>query len=152
MSSNSGCPRRAAEGGFLGSGTFSAAVGRPSKGLHTIKLVRLTKVLRSPCYCMAFNSTNTDILFAGAFAAFTVDLLVYPLDTIKTRLQSPDYKRLYTNASTNTANHALFRGLYQGIGSVVIATVPSCMSLASPTISFTATTQSRLYRSSSEIS
>ena len=80
---------------------------------------------------MAFSNTNTDILFAGAFAAFTVDLLVYPLDTIKTRLQSPDYKRLYTNVSTNTANRSLFRGLYQGIGSVVIATVPSC-TLISP--------------------
>lgn len=76
---------------------------------------------------MAFNNTNSDILVAGAFAAFTVDVLVYPLDTIKTRLQSPDYKRLYTNASTNSVNRSLFRGLYQGIGSVVIATLPSCM-------------------------
>ncbi|MCJ1387488.1 hypothetical protein MMC18_000331 [Xylographa bjoerkii] len=74
---------------------------------------------------MSFNNTNTDILVAGAFAAFSVDLLVYPLDTIKTRVQSPDYKRLYKNASTNTVNRSLFRGLYQGIGSVVIATVPS---------------------------
>ncbi|MCJ1418024.1 hypothetical protein MMC32_004369 [Xylographa parallela] len=74
---------------------------------------------------MSVNNTNTDILVAGAFAAFSVDLLVYPLDTIKTRIQSPDYKRLYTNASTNTINRSLFRGLYQGICSVVIATVPS---------------------------
>ena len=75
---------------------------------------------------MAFNNTNSDILVAGALAAFTVDLLVYPLDTIKTRLQSPDYKRLFTHAPTNSVNRSLFRGLYQGIGSVVIATVPSC--------------------------
>ncbi|MCJ1248395.1 hypothetical protein MMC30_005612 [Trapelia coarctata] len=74
---------------------------------------------------MSFNNTNTDILLAGAFAAFSVDLLVYPLDTIKTRIQSPDYKILYTNASTKAVNRSLFRGLYQGIGSVVIATVPS---------------------------
>ncbi|KAA6410908.1 MAG: hypothetical protein FRX48_05218 [Lasallia pustulata] len=73
---------------------------------------------------MSYN-TNTDILVAGAFAAFTIDLLVYPLDTIKTRIQSPDYKRLYTNASTNAFNRSLFRGLYQGVGSVIIATVPS---------------------------
>ncbi|MCJ1479463.1 hypothetical protein MMC13_008149 [Lambiella insularis] len=73
---------------------------------------------------MSYN-TNTDILVAGAFAAFSVDLLVYPLDTIKTRVQSPDYRRLYTNAASNTVNRSLFRGLYQGIGSVVIATVPS---------------------------
>jgi hypothetical protein len=63
---------------------------------------------------------------AGAIAAFTVDLLVYPLDTIKTRIQSPDYARFYTNASTGKPNPALFRGVYQGIGSVIIATLPSC--------------------------
>ncbi|KAF2706761.1 mitochondrial carrier protein [Pleomassaria siparia CBS 279.74] len=71
------------------------------------------------------GNTNTDILLAGAVAAFTVDLLVYPLDTLKTRIQSPDYARLYTNTATQRANPALFRGLYQGIGSVIIATLPS---------------------------
>ncbi|KAF2156067.1 mitochondrial carrier [Myriangium duriaei CBS 260.36] len=72
------------------------------------------------------GNTNRDILIAGAFAAFTVDLLVYPLDTLKTRIQSPDYARLYTNAATNTVNKpALFRGLYQGLGSVILATLPS---------------------------
>lgn len=63
---------------------------------------------------------------AGAFAAFTVDILVYPLDTLKTRVQSPDYNKLYTKSSTNAINRSLFRGLYQGIGSVVLATIPSC--------------------------
>ncbi|KAJ9663784.1 hypothetical protein H2201_005505 [Coniosporium apollinis] len=72
------------------------------------------------------GNTNTDILLAGAFAAFTVDLLVYPLDTLKTRIQSPDYSRLYLNASKTAINKpALFRGLYQGVGSVIIATLPS---------------------------
>jgi solute carrier family 25 S-adenosylmethionine transporter 26 len=50
----------------------------------------------------------------GAIAALTVDLLVYPLDTIKTRIQSPDYR-----------NRPLFRGLYQGLGPVVLATLPA---------------------------
>ncbi|KAH7095953.1 mitochondrial carrier protein-like protein [Paraphoma chrysanthemicola] len=71
------------------------------------------------------GNTNSDILIAGAIAAFTVDLLVYPLDTIKTRIQSPDYARYYTNASTGKPSPALFRGVYQGIGSVIIATLPS---------------------------
>ncbi|KAF2717582.1 mitochondrial carrier protein [Polychaeton citri CBS 116435] len=71
------------------------------------------------------SNSNADIWIAGAFAAFTVDLLVYPLDTIKTRLQSPDYKRLYTNGADKSVNRALFRGVYQGLGSVVIATLPS---------------------------
>jgi solute carrier family 25 S-adenosylmethionine transporter 26 len=72
----------------------------------------------------ASQNRNTDILLAGAFAAFTVDLLVYPLDTIKTRIQSPNYKKLYTTDS-GQISRTLFRGLYQGIGSVVLATIPS---------------------------
>jgi hypothetical protein len=72
---------------------------------------------------------------AGAIAAFTVDLIVYPLDTLKTRMQSRDYARLYTNAATKAINKpALFRGLYQGVGSVIIATLPSCMLLSPSTL------------------
>jgi solute carrier family 25 S-adenosylmethionine transporter 26 len=66
---------------------------------------------------------------AGAIAAFTVDLLVYPLDTIKTRIQSPEYAKLYTNPQTGKLNPALFRGVYQGLGSVIIATLPSCKNI-----------------------
>ena len=72
------------------------------------------------------GNTNSDILLAGAVAAFTVDLLVYPLDTLKTRIQSPKYTKLYTDVATRKPNAALFRGLYQGVGSVIIATLPSC--------------------------
>lgn len=71
------------------------------------------------------ENSNADIWIAGAFAAFTVDLIVYPLDTIKTRLQSPDYTKLYRNAHNTAFNPAMFRGVYQGIGSVIIATLPS---------------------------
>lgn len=67
------------------------------------------------------NNTSTDILIAGAFAAFTVDLLVYPLDTLKTRFQSPDYTRSFTGAN----RPAFFRGLWQGVGPVICATLPS---------------------------
>lgn len=64
---------------------------------------------------------------AGAFAAFSVDLLVYPLDTLKTRFQSPDYKKIYYDASGNVLRRGvLFKGLYQGIGSVILITIPSC--------------------------
>jgi len=72
-------------------------------------------------------STHSDVLLAGAFAAFAVDLLVYPLDTLKTRIQSPDYKKIYYDASRNATNRkVLFRGLYQGVGSVILITIPSC--------------------------
>ncbi|PGH20801.1 hypothetical protein AJ80_03428 [Polytolypa hystricis UAMH7299] len=72
------------------------------------------------------ENTNADIWIAGAFAAVSVDLLVYPLDTIKTRIQSPQYASLYKNGANGTVNSAaLFRGLYQGIGSIVLATIPS---------------------------
>ena len=50
-------------------------------------------------------------------------MLVYPLDTIKTRIQSPDYKKLYTQ--DGKATRALFRGLYQGIGSIILVTLPA---------------------------
>lgn len=65
---------------------------------------------------------------AGAFAAVAVDLLVYPLDTLKTRFQSPDYKKIYYDASKKAINRGLlFRGLYQGVGPVILVTIPSCM-------------------------
>lgn len=73
------------------------------------------------------GNTSTDIWIAGAFAAFSVDLLVYPLDTLKTRIQSPEYRQRYVYPNTNAVRTAaLFRGLYQGMGSVILATLPSC--------------------------
>ncbi|KAG6139997.1 hypothetical protein E4U38_007783 [Claviceps purpurea] len=63
-----------------------------------------------------------DVYIAGALAAFTVDVLVYPLDTIKTRFQSQDYVTTY---ASNKQNALALRGLYQGIGSVVLATLPA---------------------------
>lgn len=65
---------------------------------------------------------------AGAIAAFTVDLLVYPLDTIKTRYQSQDYIKTY--AASSTKKPPVFRGLYQGVGSVILATLPAGMPYA----------------------
>ena len=63
---------------------------------------------------------------AGALAAFTVDLLVYPLDTIKTRFQSQDYANAYTPSAKGKKPPAFaLRGLYQGVGSVIIATLPA---------------------------
>ncbi|SMR42927.1 unnamed protein product [Zymoseptoria tritici ST99CH_1E4] len=71
------------------------------------------------------NQHPSDIWLAGAFAAFTVDLIVYPLDTLKTRLQSPLYLSTYRNASNTAFTPAMFRGVYQGVGSVILATLPA---------------------------
>jgi len=68
---------------------------------------------------------DVDIWIAGAIAAFTVDLIVYPLDTIKTRLQSPNYEKRFANGNGTGPSRALFRGVYQGVGSVIVATLPS---------------------------
>ncbi|KAH7159865.1 mitochondrial carrier domain-containing protein [Dactylonectria estremocensis] len=64
-----------------------------------------------------------EIYAAGAIAAFTVDLIVYPLDTLKTRYQSQDYLKTFT--SSGTKNPHVWKGLYHGIGSVVFATLPA---------------------------
>ncbi|OJJ38851.1 hypothetical protein ASPWEDRAFT_48977 [Aspergillus wentii DTO 134E9] len=72
-----------------------------------------------------YNS-NFDIWIAGAFSAVVVDFFVYPFDTLKTRIQSPDYAKLYKDARTGAVKrNVLFRGLYQGVWSVVISTIPS---------------------------
>ncbi|ETS72990.1 hypothetical protein PFICI_15382 [Pestalotiopsis fici W106-1] len=73
------------------------------------------------------SGSNRDVLLAGAAAAFTVDLLIYPLDTLKTRKQSQDFLRTFADPATKTKlpSSQLFRGLYQGIGIVVVATLPA---------------------------
>jgi solute carrier family 25 (mitochondrial S-adenosylmethionine transporter), member 26 len=65
-------------------------------------------------------------LQAGAVAAFTVDVLVYPLDTIKTRYQSQaSFNVKQQLACAGRAPYTAVKGLYQGIGSVVLATLPA---------------------------
>ncbi|KAK0741952.1 putative mitochondrial carrier protein [Apiosordaria backusii] len=68
------------------------------------------------------DNTQAEILVAGAVAAFTVDLLIYPLDTIKTRYQSEGFTG---NSGRSWKSAHGLRGLYQGIGSVIFATLPA---------------------------
>ena len=73
-------------------------------------------------------NTHSDIWVAGAFAAVVVDFIVYPFDTLKTRVQSLDYEQVYKDARTGAVRRdVLFRGLYQGVWSVVFSTIPACM-------------------------
>jgi len=53
-------------------------------------------------------------LVAGGIAGTSVDLLFFPIDTIKTRLQS----------AQGFAQAGGFRGVYKGIGSVVVGSAP----------------------------
>ncbi|KAL2872099.1 putative mitochondrial carrier protein [Aspergillus lucknowensis] len=72
------------------------------------------------------ENSSLDIWISGAVAVVTVDFLVYPFDTLKTRMQSPGYSRDYKDAATNTIRkNVLFRGLYQGVFSVVLSTIPA---------------------------
>ncbi|KAI1326498.1 mitochondrial carrier domain-containing protein [Xylariaceae sp. FL0255] len=90
------------------------------------------------------ENPHINVMLAGATAAFTVDLLIYPLDTLKTRYQSQDFLRSYSQSPSSSTtssskpitsaasaiskakrNPQLFKGLYQGIGIVVIATLPA---------------------------
>ncbi|KAL8656257.1 MAG: hypothetical protein Q9226_002723 [Calogaya cf. arnoldii] len=56
----------------------------------------------------------TSALFAGALAGTTVDLSLYPIDTLKTRLQS----------SAGFYPSGGFRGVYAGVGSAIVGSAP----------------------------
>ena len=60
------------------------------------------------------SPTFTTALLSGAFAGTTVDLSLYPLDTLKTRLQS----------STGFLASGGFTGIYRGVGSAIIGSAP----------------------------
>ncbi|OTB01681.1 hypothetical protein M426DRAFT_323309 [Hypoxylon sp. CI-4A] len=73
------------------------------------------------------GSSNLDVMLAGGGAAFVVDLIIYPLDTLKTRQQSRDFVKTFADPSTKTKlpSRHLFKGLYQGLGIVIVATLPA---------------------------
>ena len=60
------------------------------------------------------HPTFTTALLSGALAGTTVDLSLYPLDTLKTRLQS----------SSGFLASGGFTGIYRGVGSAIIGSAP----------------------------
>ncbi|KAG8852665.1 S-adenosylmethionine transporter [Serendipita sp. 411] len=56
----------------------------------------------------------TDSLIAGGVAGTSVDLLFFPIDTLKTRLQS----------SQGFIKAGGFKGVYKGVGSVALGSAP----------------------------
>ncbi|KAF9878474.1 hypothetical protein CkaCkLH20_03966 [Colletotrichum karsti] len=63
---------------------------------------------------MSTNTPFTTALLAGALAGTTVDLTLFPLDTLKTRLQS----------SAGFFPSGGFNGIYRGIGSALVGSAP----------------------------
>lgn len=71
-------------------------------------------------------------MIAGAVAGVSEHLVMFPVDTIKTRLQAysatslhqPQYTSVYNAASTIIRNEGILR-LYRGIPAVVAAAIPS---------------------------
>lgn len=59
-------------------------------------------------------SPKSDITQAGGLAGTSVDLLFFPIDTIKTRLQS----------AQGFSHAGGFKGIYKGVGSVVVGSAP----------------------------
>lgn len=55
-------------------------------------------------------------LLAGAVAGFTVDAVLFPLDTLKTRLQM---------SAESASRKALFKGIYNGFAPAVAASAPA---------------------------
>lgn len=71
------------------------------------------------------QSLWTRSLLAGALAGITVDFSLYPLDTIKTRLQS---QFLHPHHATTTSRHTLtgtIRSMYAGLPSALLGSMPS---------------------------
>lgn len=54
-------------------------------------------------------------IVSGAVAGLSVDVILFPLDTVKTRLQSQS--GFWANGG--------FRNVYRGMGSVVVGSMPS---------------------------
>lgn len=61
---------------------------------------------------------------AAAVAAVAVDVVVHPMDTVITRIQSPAYKTQYRQ-SNGWFHRNLFLGLYQGFGPTLVAGIPA---------------------------
>ncbi|KAJ7170948.1 mitochondrial carrier domain-containing protein, partial [Mycena filopes] len=61
--------------------------------------------------------------WAGGLAGTAVDLLFFPIDTIKTRLQSPQ----------GFARAGGFKGIYKGVGSVGVGSAPGACLVRVPT-------------------
>ncbi|KAL4784919.1 mitochondrial carrier domain-containing protein [Aspergillus varians] len=73
------------------------------------------------------SSLWTRSLFSGAIAGLTVDCSLYPLDTIKTRLQKARHHGPSVSAPSVSFRQTI-RGIYAGLPSVLLGSAPSAAS------------------------
>ncbi|KAJ5136656.1 hypothetical protein N7448_005210 [Penicillium atrosanguineum] len=66
------------------------------------------------------------IFLASAATTLSLDFMIHPLDTIKTRIQSREYTNYARSTRKSVFSHPkIFRGLYQGFGSVLVSSFPA---------------------------
>ncbi|KAJ5918704.1 mitochondrial carrier domain-containing protein [Penicillium verhagenii] len=70
--------------------------------------------------------TALSIFLASTVASLSLDCLLHPLDTIKTRIQSPEFVGTLRGSRTSILSDTkILRGLYQGLGPVLVTSFPS---------------------------
>ncbi|KAJ6096354.1 mitochondrial carrier domain-containing protein [Penicillium sp. IBT 16267x] len=70
--------------------------------------------------------TALSIFLASTVASLSLDCLLHPLDTIKTRIQSREYVGSFRGPRTGILGDTrILRGLYQGLGPVLVTSFPS---------------------------
>ncbi|KAL9033443.1 MAG: hypothetical protein Q9214_007514 [Letrouitia sp. 1 TL-2023] len=67
-----------------------------------------------PSHALQVSSPSTRALLAGGVAGTVVDMSLYPIDTLKTRLQ----------AAAGFSASGGFRGIYAGVGSALVGSAP----------------------------
>lgn len=87
-----------------------ATFHHPSFGQSLLVSLRLKK----QAFCTLLSELASRAGQAGACAGTAVDLLFFPLDTLKTRLQ----------ASKGFVKSGGFKGVYRGVGSVLVGSAP----------------------------
>ncbi|KAJ5760414.1 mitochondrial carrier domain-containing protein [Penicillium odoratum] len=70
--------------------------------------------------------TALSIFLASTVAQLSLDCLLHPLDTIKTRIQSREYVGSPGSSRISVlGDKKILRGLYQGLGPVLVTSFPS---------------------------
>ncbi|KAL4919744.1 mitochondrial carrier domain-containing protein [Aspergillus aurantiobrunneus] len=89
---------------------------------------RLQEILRQIVLVLQSATIPSCERKSGAVAGLTVDCSLYPLDTIKTRLQKARHHGRPSVPSSNLSFRQTIRGIYAGLPSVLFGSAPSAAS------------------------